>query len=83
MRHQLGGKLEAALRLRPVLPRRGVSAQRENVADATVFGLVEDDFDLPLRVLDAGEMRHRGKAEVVLDLLNDLEGFLAGTAPAP
>ena len=46
VRHQLGGKLEAALRLRPVLPRRGVSAQREDVANATVFGLVEDGIDL-------------------------------------
>ena len=70
--NQFGGELEAALGLRPLLAWRRVTAQGEDVLDAPTCRLVEDAADLRLRVLDAGEVRHRGEAEVVLDALDNL-----------
>ena len=79
-RNQLGGVLEAALGLCPIFAGRRVTTQGEDVLDAAICRLVEYAADLRLRVLDAGEVRHRGEAEVVLDALDDLECFLAGAA---
>ncbi len=79
-RNQLGGVLEAAFGLCPIFAGRRVTTQGEDVLDAAICRLVEDAADLCPRVFDAGEMRHRGEAKVVLDTLDDLECFLAGAA---
>src|SRR6185369_13906678 len=55
--------------------------QRQYVADAAVPQFVEDAADLVGRVPDAGEVRHRADADLVLDLPDQVHRLLP-RAPA-
>ena len=81
-RDQLVGVGEAAFgRDEAALPGRRVAAQGEDVADAAVPQVVEDAADLVGGVADAGQVGHRADADLVLDLLDQLDGLLP-RAPA-
>ena len=78
---ELARVLQAALGLRPVLLAvRRIAAQREHVVDAGRAHLVERRAQLGHGGADAGEVRHRLQAELVLDALDDLDRLLAGRA---
>ncbi len=80
-RHQLVAELEAAVGLRPaLLAVRRVAAEGEDVLDAAVAHAVEHTAQLVGRGVDAGQVRHRLQAQLLLDLQHDPERPLARRA---
>jgi len=76
---ELARVLEAPLGLRPGLLARGrVAAQRKHVVDARVLHLGERFAQLRHGRADAREVRHRLKAILLADPLDDLDRLLPG-----
>jgi len=66
---------------KPVSSVRRIAAQREDVLDPLPDQPIDDLRDLAFASSDAGEVRHRRRAELLLDPRHDLDGAVA-RAPA-
>ena len=70
-------------RLENGFPFGGISAQGHDVPEARGVNLIGEGMELSATVTDAGEMRHHGETEFVLEQGRYLGGAIASGAAGP